>query len=210
KVVIVRLVYGLTNPPPRQAGIALAVALAEQLRPHQRYVLMSIQPAIEAAPRTLRDLPKPLQQELLEMSPALAARSLLDQLADAIQAGGGDDEIVGLWAEGIRQKCSSKEVVRVLRRWPGAADPRRIYLVLESLTYTLAEARHRGYRHEVQSAHEAVVHGELGRQTAAEYRKLLESIEDPLRLHRTAVYRALRASRLLSLERFKVSRRRRQ
>jgi hypothetical protein len=210
KGLIVRLVNGLTNPPPRQAGIALAVALAEQLRPHQRYVLMSIQPAIEAAPRTLRDLPKPLQQELLEMSPALAARSLLDQLADAIQAGVGDDEIVDLWAEGIRQKCSSKEIVRVLRRWPGAADPRRVYLVIQSLPYTLDKAHHRNFRHEVRSAHEAVLRGELGRQIAAEYRELLGSIKDPLRLHTTAVYQALRANRLPSLERFKVSRRRRQ
>lgn len=210
--VIVPLVYGLTNPPPRPAGIALAAALAERLRPYHSYVLMGLQPAIEAVPGTLQDLSPQLQQELLEISPTLAARGLLDQLAAAVEAGADDEELVGLWGEGVLRNCSPEEVLRVLRRWPGATQPHRIYLMIESLVYNLTKVGHRSILHEAQQAHEAVLQGALGEQVAIGYRNLLRSVGEPLRLHSAAVNRALHVNgdrRLLWLERLKAARRRR-
>ncbi|WP_194821113.1 hypothetical protein [Micromonospora sp. S-DT3-3-22] len=193
RVVVLRLIHGLTNPPPKSEGITRAVALTERLLSEQIYqdLPSALLPAVEAAPETLRLLPALLQQLLLQMSAPLRMRRLLDRLTGAVANGIDEHEVIELWAEGVHLGCRPEDVLWAIHRWPDAAHPAQLFAVVEGLLHRLLATGHQAVVPAVQAAHEAILAGALGDQMATDYRAYLTSVGRPLHLHSTAVNRAL-------------------
>ncbi|GAB3841964.1 hypothetical protein GCM10027610_051950 [Dactylosporangium cerinum] len=187
RMATVQLVRGLTGPRHQRSGLLVATALADRLRPDElhRHVLVAVLPAVEETPALLLDLPAVMQDELVEMSPALRERAVLERISAVLATCTEDDdkldEVAELWRRALLLGCSVESVLQRLRAWPGVTAIRLydlVYLLVIALTRPEIQPGARAADRVAQHVHEAVLGEAMGAEMAAEYRDVLVDAQE--------------------------------